>query len=98
MFRFFETCSAAMNCPWFLKPVDASSSVTPLGSSAVTFAASCGCEAIFAAIGDVVVVFVVGAVVVVGVVVVVVVGAVVVVGFAGALAVVGFAGCTGWPC
>jgi len=32
MFRFCETCSAATNCPWFLKPVEAFSSVIPDGS------------------------------------------------------------------
>src|SRR5262245_48657497 len=55
--RFSETCSAAMNCPWFLNPSDALSSVIVLpvngsiGSSAVSFVFRFGFDAIFAAMG-----------------------------------------------
>src|SRR5258708_7384979 len=49
--RFLETCSAAMNWPWFLKPLDARSSDICAGSSAVILALSCGFAEIFAAIG-----------------------------------------------
>ena len=73
--RFSDTCSAAMNCPWFLKPIDALSSVIVLpvsgsmGSMPVSFEFRLGFEAIFAAIGFNGAVFVV-VVVVVAVVVV----------------------------
>jgi hypothetical protein len=50
-FRLWETCNAAMNCPWFLKPIDAWFNVMPAGSSAAKLALSCGCDEIFAAIG-----------------------------------------------
>src|SRR5689334_9497622 len=55
--RFSETCRAAMNCPWFLNPSDALSSVIvrpvagSIGSMPVSFEFKFGFEAIFAAIG-----------------------------------------------
>src|SRR6516164_1330529 len=50
--RLRETCNAAMNWPWFLKPVVASFNDIPVGWSMwVTLALSCGLATIFAAIG-----------------------------------------------
>src|SRR5256885_1396214 len=46
-----------MNCPWFLKPADASLSFMPAGSIVVIFASSCGFDEIFCAIGFSVAVF-----------------------------------------
>lgn len=50
--RFFDTCSAAMNCPWFRNPSAASLSVVCCGSIAESLLASCGCDWIFCAIGE----------------------------------------------
>jgi hypothetical protein len=55
--RFCDTCSAAMNCPWFLNPSDALSSVIVLpvsgsiGNIPVSFVLNFGLDAIFSAIG-----------------------------------------------
>jgi len=51
MWRFCETCRAAMNWPWFLKPIDAWFSVIPVGSRPFTFLVSDDFDAIFCAIG-----------------------------------------------
>ena len=55
MFIRRDALSAARNCPWLRNPLAASSIVMPAGSIPVTFAASCGCDLIFVAIGEVVV-------------------------------------------
>src|SRR5437763_13034874 len=54
--RFCDTCSAAMNCPWFLKPAEASFSdmrvpSAPSGNIPLIFALSFGFDEIFAATG-----------------------------------------------
>ena len=80
--RFCETCRAAMNCPWFVKPAEAVLRLIPSGSIPLTFDERPGVEEIFLATGlSVVGEVVVGVVVVVPEVDVPVVVEVVVVGF-----------------
>src|SRR5262245_15527728 len=49
--RFCETCNAAMNWPWFLKPFDASFSVRFFGSSVCIFGERPLFDEIFSAMG-----------------------------------------------
>ena len=49
--RFFETCSVAINWPWFLNPVEAWFSVMSVGNRPWSLADNCGFDEIFWAIG-----------------------------------------------